>query len=96
MTLMPVSNTWALGSSVSKSGPAVDLPALVDLDRARRRRGLADHVEHVAEHASPTGTGDAVAGVAHRVPRVRPSVGFMQMARTRLSPICWATSAAPR
>ena len=28
------------------------------------------------------------------VPRVRPSVGFMQMARTRLSPSCWATSAS--
>src|SRR5436190_17224100 len=27
------------------------------------------------------------------VPRVRPSVGFMQMARTRPSPICCATSA---
>src|SRR5262249_50952284 len=27
------------------------------------------------------------------VPRRRPSVGFMQMARTRFSPICWATSA---
>src|SRR4249919_565599 len=27
------------------------------------------------------------------VPRCRPSVGFRQMARTRLSPICWATSA---
>ena len=27
------------------------------------------------------------------MPRFRPSVGFMQMARTRLSPMCWATSA---
>src|SRR5688572_29872963 len=27
------------------------------------------------------------------VPRTRPSVGFRQIARTRLSPICWATSA---
>jgi hypothetical protein len=27
------------------------------------------------------------------VPRTRPSVGFMAMARTRLSPICCATSA---
>ena len=26
-------------------------------------------------------------------PRLRPSVGFMAMARTRLSPMCWATSA---
>src|SRR5438309_6665068 len=27
------------------------------------------------------------------VPRRSPSVGFMAMARTRLSPMCWATSA---
>ena len=26
------------------------------------------------------------------MPRTRPSVGFMAMARTRLSPICWATT----
>ena len=55
---------------------------------------LAEHVEHVAEH-----------GVAHRHRDARgrgcaparrgrsPSVGCMQMQRTRPSPICWATSA---
>ena len=56
--------------------------------------GLADDVEHVAEHALADRHGDALAGVVRpALPRRRPSVGFMQMARTRLSPMCWATSA---
>jgi hypothetical protein len=75
----------------------VDLPAVGDL--AELEVGvvdverLADHVEHVAEGASPTGTVMPAPVLRTGVPRVRPSVGFRQMARTRLSPICWATSA---
>ena len=41
---------------------------------------------------SPTGTviGEPVSRTS--VPRTRPSVGFREMARTMLSPRCWATS----
>ncbi len=42
--------------------------------------------------ASPTGTrmGPPVSWTA--LPRTRPSVGCSEMARTMLSPMCWATS----
>ena len=95
MTLMPVSNSSRFGSRVSKSGAGrwmshqvLDALERVDVER------LADHVEHVAEHGVAHRHLEAVAEVAHRRrPGVRPSVGFRQMARTRPSPICWATSA---
>ena len=95
MTLMPVSNIWRLGSSVSnRAAGAVDLPArrrLADVVGVER---LADHVEDVAEHGVADGHGDAATGVdAPIAPRASPSVGFRQMQRTRPSPICWATSA---
>ena len=68
MTLMPVSNICALGSSSSNGGGvAVDLPAVVDagdlaqLDVER----LADHVPHVAERAVADRHLDAATGVAH-------------------------------
>ena len=75
----------------------MDLPvvgdALGDFLAAGVER-LADDVEHVAEHAVPTGTCDAARPCSSpRAPRLRPSVGFMAMARTRLSPMCCATSA---
>src|SRR5687768_10870216 len=45
---------------------------------------------------SPTGMVRPTPRLRTSVPRVRPSVGRRQMARTRLSPICWATSARTR
>ena len=42
---------------------------------------------------SPTGIVMPCPRLRTTVPRRRPSVGFRQMTRTRLSPICWATSA---
>ena len=52
------------------------------------------HVEHVAEHAVADRHRDAVTECCARSCRgCRPSVGFRQMTRTRLSPICCATSA---
>ena len=68
MTLMPVSNICALGSSSSNGGasrwmsqrssmPSVTSP--LDVER------LADHVPHVAERAVAHRHLDAVAGVAH-------------------------------
>ena len=77
----------------------VDLPAVVDAGELALRdvERLADHVEHVAEHAVADRHRDAAArGSCTSVPRRRPSVGFRQMARTRLSPICCATSAVMR
>src|SRR6187401_623944 len=43
--------------------------------------------------ASATGMVSPTPRFTTLVPRTRPSVGLRQMARTRLSPICWATSA---
>jgi hypothetical protein len=48
----------------------------------------------VAEHLVADGHLDAVAEARTGCPRTRPSVGFMQIARTRLLPSCWATSAS--
>ena len=69
MTLMPVSNICVLGSRASKAGAvAVDLPVVLDLVGVELGdvERLADHVEHVAEHAVAHRHGDAAAGVAHR------------------------------
>ncbi len=41
---------------------------------------------------SPTGTVIASPVSVTAVPRTMPSVGCIEMARTRLSPMCWATS----
>ena len=96
MTLMPVSNISAFGSSWSNGGASRWISqrssmsvswSSVDVER------LADHVEHVTEHAVADRHRDAVPGLRTTVPRRRPSVGFRQMARQRPSPICCATSA---
>ncbi len=42
---------------------------------------------------SPTGTEMGSPRLRTSAPRIRPSVGAMAMARTRLWPRCWATSA---
>ena len=68
MTLMPVSNICALGSSWSNVGGSrwmsqrSSMPGELALGDVER---LADHVEHVAEHAVADRHRDAVAGVAH-------------------------------
>ncbi len=94
MTLMP-SRTSGLGLElVEGRGLAVDPPALVDLEGLAL--GQVEHltggVEHLPSVASPTGTrmGPPVSWTA--LPRTRPSVGCSEMARTMLSPMCWATS----
>ena len=69
MTLMPVGNTIFCGSRVSKSGAWRWISQQV-LDLALVERvdveGLADHVDHVAEHGVADRHLQAVAGVAHR------------------------------
>ncbi|MBS1195987.1 MAG: hypothetical protein H6R33_707 [Actinobacteria bacterium] len=46
--------------------------------------------------AGPTGTVMALPVSMTSVPRITPSVGFMDTARTRPPPRCWATSATTR
>ena len=96
-TLMPVSNMRADGSSASKVGAGrwmshrsiSSRPSRLGVER------LAPHVPDVAEHLladrAPGCRGRCCAPAA---PRTRPSVGFMQIARTRPSPSCCATSAS--
>ena len=68
MTLMPVSNMRAYGSSASKSGASrwISQRSMSSKLVGRRVERLADHVPHVAEHVVADRHGDAVAGVAHR------------------------------
>ena len=67
MTLMPVSNIRARGSSWSKAGrAAVDLPVVVRLADGVGVERLAQHVEHVAEHGVAHRHLDPATQVAHR------------------------------
>ncbi len=67
MTLMPVSNSSRFGSRVSKSGAgAVDVPPRLDALERVDVEGLAEHVDHVAEHGVAHRHLQAVAEVAHR------------------------------
>ena len=73
---------------------AVDAPALGDLQR--RLLGTSSGLPR-AFHTwplvtSPTGTVIESPVSRTAAPRTRPSVGCMEIARTRLSPRCWATS----
>src|SRR6476646_8682243 len=96
MTLMPVSNIWAFGSSWSNVGgsrwmshrssmPVSSLSAMSS--------GLPSTLNTWPSTPSPTGIEMPRPVLRTSVPRLSPSVGFMQMTRTRLSPICCATSA---
>ena len=97
MTLMPVSNMVADGSRVSKAGAwrwishrSATSPSSSEVMSS----GSPITLKTWPSTLSPTGTVMPGAGVARpRCRGVRPSVGLRQMARTRLSPICWATSA---
>src|SRR6476620_8846720 len=95
MTLMPVSNIWVLDSSWSKAGAVRWIP----------QRSLASKVSPSARFmtspvvlktlprvTSPTGTVIGPPVSCTGVPRTRPSVGCREIARTMLSPMCWATS----
>ena len=66
MTLMPVSNIVARGSSWSNERRvAVDLPVVLDLADVVGVEGLAEDVEHVAEDGLADRHRDAAAGLAH-------------------------------
>ena len=94
MTLMPVSNICARGSSSSNGGGS----------RWMSQRSSTAPMSSVSSGspmtlntwpstASPTGTVMPRPVLRTTAPRTRPSVGFRQMQRTRPSPICCATSA---
>ncbi len=94
MTFTPVSNIWALGSSESNEGAlrcishrSAPTPAVGS------SRPWPITLNTWPSVASPTGTVMPLPVLRTTVPLVRPSVGFMAMARTRWEPICWATSA---
>src|SRR6476469_7027962 len=95
MILMPVSNISVLDSSWSKAGALRWMP----------QRSLTSKVSPSARFmtspvvlktlprvTSPTGTVIGPPVSCTGVPRTRPSVGCSEMARTMLSPMCWATS----
>ena len=74
---------------------AVDRPALLDLELLAllEVEALADRVEHVALGARRRPAPMIGAPVSRTsAPRTRPSVGCIEIARTMLSPRCWATS----
>ena len=97
---MPVSNISDRGSRSANGGdgrwmsqyalmPSVTGSPLVS-------RGSPMTLNTWPSTPGPTGTVIPWPVFLTGVPRRRPSVGFMQMARTRLSPMCWATSAVMR
>src|SRR6478735_4014473 len=95
MTLMPVSNIWVLDSSWSKAGAERWMPQRSLTSRVwpgSRLRQSPVVLKTLPRVTSPTGTviGPPVSCTAE--PRTRPSVGCREMARTMLSPMCWATS----
>src|SRR3984957_16342894 len=95
MTLMPVSNIWALGSSWSNAGAArwisqrSSIPSILSVSS-----GWPSTLKTCPSTALPTGTEMPRPRLRPAPPRTSPSVCCMQMQRTRPSPICWATSAA--
>ena len=93
MTLMPVGNICALGSSESNAGAGRWISQRSWTSTDGTSRGSPSTLKTWPSVASPTGTEMPGPVLRTAVPRTRPSVGFMAMARTRLSPICWATSA---
>ena len=92
---MPVSNIWARGSSESNDGAGrwISHRSRSAKSEASASSGAPHTFQMWPRTWSPTGTCTPCPVLRTGVPRVSPSVGFMQMARTRPSPSCWATSA---
>ncbi len=93
---MPVSNISAFGSSWSNGGGSRWIShrssMLVSLDSSMSS-GSPITLNTWPSTPSPTGMVMPWPVLRTIVPRLSPSVGFRQMTRTRLSPICCATSA---
>ena len=94
MTLMPVSNMIRFGSRVSKSGAGRWISQWSSmLSSFGTSSGSPSTLITWPSTPSPTGIAKPRPRFRTAVPRVSPSVGFMQIARMRPSPICCATSA---
>src|SRR6187551_832908 len=93
MTLMPVSRISVLPSSWSKAGALRWMP---HCSPSRPRPGTSRQSPRALNTwpltTSPTGTEIALPVSRTGAPRTRPSVGCIEIVRTRLSPRCWATS----
>jgi hypothetical protein len=92
-TFMPVSNICAFGSRSRTTVPDGGCPSgwTVDVSAATSSGSpitLNTCRGHVAD-----GHGDASTGVVHHGAASQTVGGLQEMARTRLSPMCWATSA---
>ncbi|CAB4935092.1 unannotated protein [freshwater metagenome] len=95
MTLMPVSNIWVLDSSWSNAGALRWMPQRSAGSKVSPSLRLSTSpvvLNTLPSVASPTGTVIEAPVSTTWPPRTRPSVGFMEMARTMPSPMCWATS----
>ena len=94
MTLMPVQKTSVLASSWSNGGGWRWMPqrSVIFSDDSSTSSGLPRAFQTWPLVTSPTGTVIASPVSRTSAPRTRPSVGCMEIARTRLSPRCWATS----
>src|SRR5664280_689264 len=93
MTLIPVSNIVAWGSSWSKAGGLRWISHRSSIGpMSVVSRGSPMTLKTWPSTASPTGTVMPRPVWRTMAPRTSPSVGFMHTQRTRPSPICWATS----
>ena len=94
MTLMPVSNISVLDSSWSNAGGVrwISHRSLMSSSDSATSSGSPRVLNTWPLVTSPTGTVIGLPVSVTSAPRTRPSVGCIEMARTRLSPRCWATS----
>src|SRR5690625_4143077 len=93
--LMPVSNIWVLDSSWSNAGGSRWIGQRSFTSRVSpsgRFSASPMTLKTLPLVMSPTGTVIGAPVSVTLPPRTSPSVGFSAIARTRLSPRCWATS----
>ena len=94
MTLMPVTSIWVRDSRVSKAGASrwIDQRVVMSRESSGTSSGLPRAFHTWPLVTSPTGTMIGLPVSVTGAPRVTPSVGCMEIARTRLSPMWAATS----
>ena len=94
ITLIPVSNISVFDSSWSNAGAVrwIGQRSLISSDDVGTSRDSPSVLNTWPFVTSPTGTEIGAPLSTTAAPRTMPSVGCMEIARTRLSPMCWATS----
>src|SRR3954447_2386560 len=95
MTLMPVWNISVFDSSWSNAGALRWIPQrslISSFSSSSRLRQSPVALNTWPRVTSPTGTVIGSPVSLTWAPRTIPSVGFIEMARTTPSPMCWATS----